>query len=177
MKEVVMNNEMKTENKKETLSPEALRASADKAKKSFEKKSKEINGKQYLVNGGQKTIKAFMDFMENDAPWTAQEALGVVTVMDRLEKAKDMKEPMLDSDAVEALGYYVGKVTGVGLKSAKKFKEGGVFEPITKMLTRVMQDKKELEMLSEQWREIGSRLGEIEKDDDSATIEDLSKDK
>ena len=151
------------------ISVEALENSVMRAKEAFEKKAKDIQGKQYLVSGGKKTLDALFQFTEHDMPWGAQEALGVVTIWDRLKKAKEMKEPMLDGDAIEAIGYFVGKFTGKGYTSAKKFKEGDVFEPVTKMLTKVMQDKKELETLNDQWRDLSGKLFEMQEAEHNAS--------
>jgi len=150
------------ESKSETNTDiEKVGKSMAKTKDLYEKKSKELTEKKYLVDGGEETLKALFEFIEKDVNWTAQECIGVVTLHDRLKAAEKMDKPMLDGDAIEAIGYFVGRITGTGLESAKKLKDGNIFDPISKMLTRVTQDKKELETIQTEWQELSNKYYEL----------------
>jgi hypothetical protein len=123
----------------------------DKTKKDFEDFANEINKKSYIVAGGKKTGEAILAFLNNEAEWSAHESLGVEKAYEDVEKAiKGGKELMLPTLCIKAVSYFTGKVKGVGLAAAKKYKEE-LFSPLNDAMGRIANDEKHLEELKHRW--------------------------
>lgn len=121
------------------------------AKNNFEKFAYELQTKKYLVSGGKATGKAIINFLENDAEWTAHEALGIEKAYEDVEKAlKSGKELMLPSLCIKAVSFFTGKVKGNGLASAKKYKNE-LFTPLNDAMGRITNDEKQYEDLRQEW--------------------------
>ncbi len=123
----------------------------DKTKKEFEDFANDINKKSYIVAGGKKTGQAILTFLNDDAEWTAHEALGIEKAYEDVEKAiKGGKELMLPTLCIKAVSYFTGKTKGVGLAAAKKYKEE-LFTPLNDAMGRIANDEKHLEELKHRW--------------------------
>jgi hypothetical protein len=123
----------------------------EKTKQDFENFANEINKKSYVVAGGKKTGQAILNFLENEAEWSAHEALGIEKAYEDLETAmKTNKELMLPTLCIKAISYFTGKVKGVGLQTAKKYKQE-LFTPLNDAMGRISNDEKHLEELKHRW--------------------------
>lgn len=73
-----------------------------------------------LKVSNEKTLSEFIDFVENKAEWKAMEALGIEQLSKKLSEAKIKGGFIfLGTLEIEALHYFLSKVTGKGLKSAE----------------------------------------------------------
>jgi hypothetical protein len=123
----------------------------DEAKKKFENFANELQTKKYLVAGGKTTGQAILDFLANEAEWSAHEALGVEKAYEDVEKAmKGGKELMLPSLCIKAVSFFTGKVKGTGLAAAVKYKKE-LFTPLNDAMGRITNDEQQYENLRQEW--------------------------
>jgi hypothetical protein len=149
MKEKVLSIEKTPKQKTPTVTNEDVAS----AKQAYDDFVTSLNNKVYLIAGGKKTGKALMTFLENDAEWSAHEALGIVRAYDDIESGMEKKgksKLFLSPLCIEAIAYYISKANGRGLASAKKYKDT-IFMPINEAMQRFNEDKKQLEELQETW--------------------------
>lgn len=106
---------------------------------------KELETKNYLVEGRVEGAEKLLTFLTYGAEWKFSEALGIVETTSQLTKIKEnlekgkSKEIMLSHLALEALYYFLSKGTGKGLDSAQHYLT--LLKPITDALSRAKQDK------------------------------------
>lgn len=137
---ISINQESKVDNKR-----------IEEAKNNFEKFANEIQSKKYLVAGGKATGQAILNFLENEAEWSAHEALGVEKAYEDVEKAlKSGKELMLPSLCIKAVSFFTGKVKGKGLAEAVKYKKE-LFTPLNDAMARITNDEQKYEDLRQEW--------------------------
>lgn len=148
------NKDLPEETTRERL--ERLNEEAQEYFESLKKKQEELSDKKYLVDGGSKTQEIILSFLDNEAKWKSHEALGVIKAFEETEKGLKNKELFLSGLCIEAIAYYVDKVEGAGLKSAKRFSED-LFKPVNEVYGKVQYDRQELKKLQE-------KLAEYEKE-------------
>lgn len=113
---------------------------------------KELETKQYLIEGKGQVAEALHSFITNDAKWSFSESMGIIETARQLETiVKDLKsgkrnELMLPNLALEAIYYFLSKETGTGLNSAVHY-FNGVLKPVTDALSRAKQDKEKKDQM------------------------------
>lgn len=123
----------------------------EEAKKNFETFAYELQTKKYIVSGGKSTGAAILKFLEEEAEWSAHEALGVEKAYEDVEKAmKSGKELMLPTLCVKAVSFFTGKVKGKGLSEAVKYKKE-LFTPLNDAMGRITNDEQKYENLRQEW--------------------------
>jgi hypothetical protein len=118
----------------------------------IEKKQKELETKKYIVEGGEDTAKAVLNFLNYDAQWKFTEALGVIEATRQIEESakaittNKTKELLVNALALEAIYYFLTKVERKGLSDAKSF-VNGLLKPISDALGRIKQDREGLDQM------------------------------
>jgi hypothetical protein len=115
----------------------------EEKKKEYEDFKTEVSNKKYAVKiGSESVFTQLKDFMMNEAEWKGTEAIGVEKVNEELSKSEvKSKATMLNSNVIEAIFYFMSKVTKKGNDEAKEFSK--IFKPINDSLglTRADQDE------------------------------------
>jgi hypothetical protein len=143
---------------------------AEDLKKKLEDFEKELETKQYLVEGKLEIATKLHDFITTEAEWKFSESLGIIetskqiaAIKDSLEKGKT-KEVMLSHLALEAFYYFLSKLTGKGLESAQAHVQ--LLKPIADSLGRAKQDRDKKDQLVKD-------LGTIESAIDAGAVSDI----
>lgn len=115
----------------------------ESAKTELEDHKKSLKGKVYPVKvKDADSIDGFIFFIENKAEWKSMEAIGIIEVSKILNQVKN--EPLKDSCfflpnlALEALSFFLNRVTGEGKDKAVSFLE--LFKPINQAMGMVKAD-------------------------------------
>jgi len=139
-------------------------------KKKLEDFEKELETKQYLVEGQLEIAKKLHLFIYYRAEWKFSESLGIIetakqidAIRDSIEKGKT-KEVMLSHLALEAFYYFLSKLTGKGLESATEHVQ--LLKPIADALGRAKQDKDKKDQMVKD-------LGTIESAIDTGSVSDI----
>lgn len=115
-------------------------------------KEKELETKKYIIEGGNKTARALVQFLKEEASWKFSEALGVIESTKQVESANleitkgKTKELMIPALAVEAIYYFLTKVEGKGLDTATSY-VNDLLKPVTDALGRSKNDRNEIDQL------------------------------
>ena len=131
---------------------EQLQGMVDRLTAKIEKTEKELSEKLYVIEGKQDTADRIIDFLKHRAEWKFTESLGVLECIKQIEdsrqKLKDgkIKELMTQSLALEAIYYFMTKVTGMGVAEAKVYYTN-MLKPVSEGLSRVKADKDKLDQL------------------------------
>ena len=131
---------------------------------------KELETKNYLVEGKIETAEKLLAFVTEEAEWKFSEALGIVETQSQLSKIKDnlakgkSTEIMLSHLALEALYYFLSKGTGKGVETAKTYL--ALLKPITDALSRAKQDKDKKDQMVKD-------LGTLESAIDTGAVSDV----
>jgi hypothetical protein len=118
----------------------------------IENKQKELETKKYIVEGGEKTASAILNFLNIEAQWKFTEALGVIEATKQIEESAKAintgktKELLVNSLALEAIYYFLTKVERKGLTDAKQF-VNGLLKPVSDALGRIKQDRDSLDQM------------------------------
>jgi hypothetical protein len=118
----------------------------------IEAKEKELETKKYIVEGGNKTAAALIQFLKEKASWKFSEALGVIESTKQIELANQeiakgkTKELMIPALAIEAIYYFLTKVEGKGLEDATSY-VNDLLKPVTDALGRSKNDRNEIDQL------------------------------
>ena len=113
------------------------------AKTELENHKKSLKGKVYPVkvkDGA--SIDGFINFIDHKAEWKSMEAIGIVEVSKILNEVKN--QPLKDSCfflpnlALEALSFFLNRVTGEGKEKAESFLT--MFKPINQAMGMVKAD-------------------------------------
>lgn len=128
---------------------ESLKERVNTIKKDFE-------NYKYRLDVDQTMMERYVDFIVNEAKFDGKDCLGVPKVYEALEECKKegMKavmggkpQYMLSNMHLEAIYYYLTKVTGVGLQEANKIKE--LLEPVLDSLSRAVVRRNTLQSFLE----------------------------
>jgi len=132
-------------NKKAT--PEEI----EKKKIELQKKRDEYDKKVFAVGTGIELAKQLQNFIVNEAKWTYSESLGIVEVnkllteqIKAIESGKQ-KTIFLTTIGIEALHFFLKKVEGKGLASAKTYLN--MLQPIGEALQKAQREYEKLQAL------------------------------
>ena len=125
------------------------------AKKAYDDLSLELSTKKYIVEGGKQTAEVIKSFLETDVQWTSNESLGAIKTYEDIKYAmKQFKvtsnELVLPVLCIKALSYFIGKISGTGIKEAEDYKNL-LFTPLNNAMGNIVQDEKKLEELQHNW--------------------------
>jgi len=95
----------------------------------------------------------FLNVLKNDAKWTGLESLGLLELINKFESATDKIELTLTD--VQALYYFLSKIEGVGLASAKRI--ASAMQSFRHILDEFNNDTNNL-------KQIASELEKLEKE-------------
>jgi hypothetical protein len=105
----------------------------------------ELETKEYTINGGVDIAKGILEFIETKAEWKFTEAMGIVESKKQLteivsklkadKKAKFTAHNLL----LEAMYYFLTKVTGTGVKDAEAYYN--LLKPILEALGEAKNDR------------------------------------
>ena len=125
---------------------------AELLKKNIEDMQSLMDKKVYLVEGGAETGNALLTFIQTKAEWKFSESMGIIEserqikeALDQISKGKT-KELMLKNLTLEAIYYFMTKVTGMGIAEAKVYYTN-MLKPVSEGLSRVKADKDKLDQL------------------------------
>jgi hypothetical protein len=149
----------------------------DILKKKLEDLDTELENKLYLVEGKQEIAEKLKNFIINEAEWKFSESIGIIQTEEDLSKCiKDLssgkrKELMLSNLAIEAIYYFLTKVTGKGIETSKTYLE--LLKPISDSLSRAKADKEKKDQLV---KDIGSvehaiDMGAVSEDEEKMLAE------
>jgi len=123
---------------------------AEQIKTAIENKSKELETKTYIVEGGKETANHLKDFLTKEAQWKFTEAMGIPEAIKEIDKGvKNMaktKELMLNPLAIEATYYFITKVEGKGYDEAIAY-YNNLLKPVSDALSRSKADRQELDQM------------------------------
>jgi len=143
----------------------------EKVEKKIEDKTAELEKKLYIIEGGAKTGKEIVAFLENDAQWKFTEAMGVIEAVKEVKKGidsvskKKAKELMFNPLVIEATYYFLTKVEGKGITEATHYFEN-LLKPVSDALSRSKSDRQQLEQMQ---RDLATLENAI---DNGANVED-----
>jgi predicted RND superfamily exporter protein len=123
---------------------------------------KELDKKEYLIEGGKKIAETIKEFIENNAKWKFTEAIGVLEIIKKIDiflSGKE-KEFMCGPLELEAIYYFLSKHEGVGVKGAQDFYD--LLKTINQPKGRKDSDAKKYEMLRTEIEYVKNQL-EIQK--------------
>lgn len=128
---------------------ESLKQRVDLAKKEFETY-------RYRLDVGTDMMSRYFDFVENHAKFDGKDCLGLPKIFDALKESEKegLKVVMggrpqytLSNMHLEALYYYLTKVTGTGLAEANSLKE--LLDPVLDSLSRALVRRNTLQTFLE----------------------------
>lgn len=110
---------------------------------------------KYHISSERSFISKCIDFIENDVKYDGKDALGVIRLYSALNEAKEESATMNSEEYefsmtnmhIEALYYYIQKVTGTGYKSARKL--ATIVEPLITALTEARANNSKLQVYLE----------------------------
>jgi hypothetical protein len=135
-----------------TMSPEEI----DGLKERVESVKKEFESYRYRLDIDQDMMNRYFDFIKNEAKFDGKDCLGLPKVHEALEDCvkEGNKVVMggrpqytLSNMHLEALYYYLTKVTGAGLQEATRLKE--LLDPILDSLSRAVVRRNTLQSFLE----------------------------
>jgi len=143
---------------------------AEDLKKKLADFEKELETRQYLVEGQLEIATKLHDFINTEAEWKFSESLGIIetskqiaAIRESLVKGK-VKEVMLSHLALEAFYYFLSKLAGKGLESAQAHVQ--LLKPIADALGRAKQDKEKKDQMIKD-------LGTVESAIDTGSVSDI----
>lgn len=150
----VVNNKVVGEIKsKEVLSAEEERTAEIQAKREdLIRQREEFESTSFLLDGGLEYCQSLIDWVENHAKFSAEEAMGIVQLrtelLEQLEKIEsgEQKDAFLRMLAIEAAHYFLKKVESKGYEAAQKFVD--LYKPIgvaIQKMNKIFENLKTLE--------------------------------
>jgi len=119
----------------------------------IEEKSKELETKVYAVQLDEEAVGLLKDYMTNEVVWNGLECIGVVEVNRILNSEIKSSNGMIFLKAIEiqAIHYFVSKISGKGLNEAEKYKDFAkkVSKYVNESLEKTKGDGLELNSLKE----------------------------
>jgi hypothetical protein len=119
----------------------------------IQEKSKELETKVYAVQLDEEALTLLKDYMSNEVSWNGLECIGVVEVNRILNGEVKSANNMIFLKAIEiqAIHYFVSKVSGKGLKDAIKYTDFSkkVSKHVNESLEKTKGDAMELNSLKE----------------------------
>lgn len=118
----------------------------------LQKAIKEMEGKKYTIDLKKEQIETLYNYITKDAPWNFNESLGIIEVDKVLAEAKKLGKLAIGAIAVEAIYYYLSKVTGKGLiPEAKSFESVNqyldILKPFVKIRESIVSDQEKIKKL------------------------------
>lgn len=135
-----------------SMTPEEI----ETLKQRVESVKKEFETYRYRLNVDADMMRRYFDFIENHAKFDGKDLLGLPKVFEALKESEKegMKVVMggrpqytLSNMHLEALYYYLTKVTGTGLAEANSFKE--LLDPVLDSLSRAVVRRNTLQSFLE----------------------------
>lgn len=135
-------------------------AAIEAARKEVEKLRVKSETEKYLIDISDSDANILENFIVSDAEWKYTEALGIQQISYDIEKSrKEKKKVFLNATAVEAIFYFLSKVTGNGNSvSGNSFKDIGTFIRILKEVSIAIEKiRKNNDALKEAEFQLASR--------------------
>jgi hypothetical protein len=106
---------------------------------------KEYEKKVYLIPQGAGTLKALKLFMEERVEWTGAQFMGVVRVVEEIDKEINTKKrkKFLSGICIEAIAYFVQNYKAVGYEWARQFGDT-IFKPTDELMRKLKEDRQKL---------------------------------
>jgi ribosomal protein S13 len=101
----------------------------------------------------------FLNILKNDAKWTGLESLGLLELISRFETATDKIELTLAD--VQALYYFLSKIEGVGIASAKRI--ASAMQSFKNILDEFNNDTNDLKKIASELEKLEKEITEEQK--------------